>query len=83
MVIIEVGAGTAIPTVRYEGQNLSGKFDASLIRINPEQPEISKKVSDKVQHVSLPLGALEALDLIWKHLKNPPPGGNFTDEEQK
>lgn len=36
VVVIEIGAGTAIPTVR----NFSEQFAPSLIRINPREPEL-------------------------------------------
>ncbi len=59
LVIIELGAGTAIPTVRHQGDFQYG----SLIRINPREPELNKK-----EGVSIPVGALEALNGIYDHL---------------
>ena len=37
IVIIEIGAGTAIPTIRHIGENIQDKLDATLIRINPRE----------------------------------------------
>jgi NAD-dependent SIR2 family protein deacetylase len=50
LVVIELGAGRAVPTVRIECESAGG----TLIRINPREPEVS-------DGISLPLGALEAL----------------------
>jgi len=61
LVIIEVGAGTAIPTVRRFGEHLLQR----LIRINPADASTASP-----QVLSIPLGALDALDRI---------GGNIQD----
>lgn len=37
IVVVEIGAGTAIPTIRRLGENLAGRFDGLLIRINPRE----------------------------------------------
>jgi NAD-dependent SIR2 family protein deacetylase len=55
IVVIEIGAGTDIPTVRNLGDNVSG----TLIRINPREPESSHRNS-----ISIKLGGLEALQGI-------------------
>ncbi len=61
LTILEIGAGTALPTIRNMGEQLTG----TLIRINPRQPHTSKADS-----LSLPFGALSALtgitELYWK-----------------
>lgn len=54
VVAIEIGAGTAVPTVRYECQRKSRK----LIRINPHEFEAN------VQSISIPMGGLEAVRKI-------------------
>ena len=36
-VVIEIGAGTAIPTVRMKSENIAYKMNATLIRINPRE----------------------------------------------
>lgn len=61
IVAIELGAGTAIPTVRYEAE----KFD--LIRINPRDFEVRSRGR---LALSIPLGALEGLRLIDGMMKN-------------
>lgn len=50
--VIELGAGTNIPTVRRFGEAL----DVPLIRINPTEPAVVRS-----RDVSLPMGALKAL----------------------
>ena len=60
LVIIEVGAGLAVPTVRNESERMLHNFrNATLLRINPSEPE------GPARCVSIPAGgkaALEALD---------------------
>ena len=55
LVVIELGAGLAVPTVRWFGESLG----VPLIRINPDAPEVSS-----ARAISLPLGALAALRLL-------------------
>jgi len=60
LAIIEIGAGTAIPTVRNMGEQIakiSRRF--KLIRINPRDFSINKRTS-----FSMPLGELEGLNAI-------------------
>jgi NAD-dependent SIR2 family protein deacetylase len=54
MVVIEVGAGTAIPTIRSTSEHL-GSRGGVVIRINPRESQID------LPHLSLPVGALEGL----------------------
>jgi len=61
VVAVELGAGTAIPTVRYECQGQS----TVLIRINPRHP------AAPADAISLPLGAREALTRIDERLPRP------------
>jgi len=58
MVVIEMGAGRAIPTIRYTSEELGEAPDTAVIRINPREPEID------APHISLPCGALEGLQRI-------------------
>jgi len=59
MVVIEMGAGTAIPTIRATSERLGWRYgQATVIRINPREPEI------KEPHISLACGALEGLQKI-------------------
>lgn len=59
-VVIELGAGTAIPTVRRRGE----ACNAPLIRINPTEPAVKN-----AQSVSLQVGALLGLQLLSAALK--------------
>lgn len=64
LVVVEMGAGTAIPTIRYISERLGRGQDALVIRINPREAEISPA------HVSLACGALEGLKAIDGALRN-------------
>lgn len=55
LVVVEIGAGTAIPSVRHFGE----RQRAPLIRINVRESQASRN-----NMISIPLGALEALSLI-------------------
>jgi NAD-dependent SIR2 family protein deacetylase len=57
LAVVELGAGTTIPTIRHLSERLAGR-GGSLIRINPREPQVSAG-----QH-SLALGALEGLQRI-------------------
>lgn len=56
LAIVEMGAGTAVPTVRNTSEQISQRFDVPLIRINPRESFGAE--------VQLPMGADEALSLI-------------------
>ena len=58
LVIIECGAGTAIPTVRRFCEEIALQSGGLLVRINVREPEVPEG------QVSLPLGALESLRQI-------------------
>lgn len=60
LVIIEIGAGTAVPTVRLFSERICREFDGTLIRINPRDYHIP----DSINGICIPLGALEALRKI-------------------
>lgn len=60
-VVIEMGAGTSIPTIRYASEQI-GHQGGTVVRINPREPQIG------APHVSLPVGALEGLTAIEKAL---------------
>ena len=62
MVIVEMGAGTAIPTIRYTTERLSVRPEAVAIRMNPREPRID------APHISIPCGALEGLKCIERRL---------------
>jgi NAD-dependent SIR2 family protein deacetylase len=56
LVVIECGAGQAVPTVRMTSQKLVCEFGGTLVRINTREPDVPAG-----GHVSLPMGALGAL----------------------
>jgi NAD-dependent SIR2 family protein deacetylase len=60
VVAIEFGAGLAIPTVRHECESRA----TTLIRVNPREAEI-----ESVQGISLPIGALAAIEQIDAQLR--------------
>lgn len=63
IVVVELGAGTAIPTVRAASERIGVLSGARVIRINPREPQIQRP------HLSLPCGALEGLSGIEQALK--------------
>lgn len=58
LVVLECGAGSAIPTVRLQGERLVRAMGASLVRINPREPEVP------AGQIGLALGAREALEQL-------------------
>jgi NAD-dependent SIR2 family protein deacetylase len=54
--VIEMGAGTAVPTVRRTSEDVARHFGIPLIRINPRESFDAE--------IALPMGALEALRAI-------------------
>ena len=58
-VVIEMGAGTAIPTVRRFGE----RFAPNLIRINPRDNALPARGG-----ISLPMGAKAGVEMIWQAL---------------
>ena len=57
LVVIEIGAGTAVPTVRHQSERLQ-RAGAKLVRINPRESHGPSGT------IPIPLGALEALSRI-------------------
>ncbi len=58
MAVVEMGAGTAVPTIRNLSESLGRRFGATVVRINPRESHISGG------HISLACGALEGLEGI-------------------
>ena len=58
LVIVECGAGTAVPTVRHFGERLAATGEASLLRINMREPAVPSR------QLGIAAGALEALRAI-------------------
>jgi NAD-dependent SIR2 family protein deacetylase len=62
-VVVELGAGTTIPTIRATSERLGHRLDSvRVIRINPREADI------RHPHLSLPCGALEGLRHIDRFL---------------
>ena len=61
LAVVEVGAGTAVPTVRRQAESAAA---GSLIRINPHEPAVRPGSG-----VSLPMGALAALTALDERLR--------------
>ena len=59
LVVIEIGAGTAVSTVRHFGESLG----VPLLRINPREPDTYRP-----HDISLPMGAMEGIRLIGASL---------------
>jgi len=62
LVVIEMGAGTAIPTIRHTSEQLGHRSGASVVRINPREAQI------RSPHIGLSCGALAGLEGIDAHL---------------
>ncbi len=62
LLVVELGAGTAVPTIRFTSERLGRRGDARVVRVNPREPEID------APHLSLPVGALEGLRGIQQAL---------------
>jgi len=68
-VVVEIGAGTAIPSVRFFSERVVDAFGGHLIRVNPREPAVPAR-----HGVGLAMGALEALTAIDRLLEPPGPG---------
>jgi len=55
LVVVEIGAGSAIPTIRHLSETLGRDPHTSVIRINPREPQITRG------HFSFAVGALAGL----------------------
>lgn len=62
LAVIELGAGTAIPTIRHTSEELGRERAVTVIRINPREAHIGGR------HLSLPCGALAGLEAIERVL---------------
>lgn len=54
--VVEMGAGTSIPSVRHFSHRMSYEYGARIVRINPREPQVPSS-----KDVGIPLGALEGL----------------------
>lgn len=57
--VIELGAGVAIPSVRHFGQSVISHYNGRMIRINPREPQVAS-----TRDVGLVAGSLQALKAI-------------------
>jgi NAD-dependent SIR2 family protein deacetylase len=60
LAIVEVGAGTAVATVRWKSEQVARRTNGVLIRINPRDTLIPAG-----PHLAIPLGAEEAINAIY------------------
>jgi NAD-dependent SIR2 family protein deacetylase len=59
VVIVEMGAGTSVATVRWQSSEIIRRTGATLIRINPRDFEVPAG-----PHIALPVGAAEGVNAI-------------------
>lgn len=62
LAVVEIGAGTAIPTVRMLSEQVAQRRDALLIRINPREPDVPP------DSIGLALNAAEGIRRICERL---------------
>jgi NAD-dependent SIR2 family protein deacetylase len=62
LAVVEIGAGTAVPTVRMTSEQLARRSGATLIRINVREPQVPG------EHIGIALGGLEAISGIDQRL---------------
>ena len=65
LAVVELGAGSAIPTVRFTSEHVLQRIGGTLIRINPRESDVS---SDQIGR--RPLGAAEGIWRIFDCAKN-------------
>jgi NAD-dependent SIR2 family protein deacetylase len=65
LVVIEMGAGTALPSIRSLGEQLGHRPGCLVVRINPREPAIAPP------HLALPVGAVAGLQAIDAALAAP------------
>ena len=69
LVVVELGAGVAVPTIRGLSEGIGTRRNATVIRINPRESHIAEP------HISLSCGALEGLSKIAAIVEGSLPGG--------
>lgn len=62
LAVVEAGAGTSVPTVRMQCEQVARRTGATLVRINPDEPAAPPGA------ISLEMGALSALRRIDERL---------------
>ena len=63
LAIIELGAGTSVPTVRMKSENLAQFYNGTLIRINPREYDAP------AGQISIPLGSADGINQIYEEIK--------------
>jgi hypothetical protein len=58
LAVVELGAGSAVPTVRLTSETVARQFSGTLIRINPREPDVPEG------QIGLALGAAEGVRQI-------------------
>ncbi len=61
--VIEIGAGTTVPTVRWFSERIIHEFDGRLVWINPTEHRVPTSLD-----VGIPVGALQGLSAIATEL---------------
>ena len=64
LAVVELGAGSAIPTVRHTSERVLQRIGGALIRINPREEDVPSG------QIGLPLGAAEAIRRICECAEN-------------
>ena len=64
LAVVELGAGSAIPTVRSTSEQIVERLGGTLIRINPREPEVPGG------HLGLPFGAADGMRRICRCPEN-------------
>ena len=64
MIVVEIGAGSSIPTIRYLSEQLGQQKLTTVIRINPLEPQI------RAPHFSFAGGGVDILKRIHNRLKS-------------
>ena len=62
LAVVELGAGKAVPTVRFFSERAMRKYKGTLIRINPRDSDCPST------GISIPMGAVEGLQAILQHI---------------
>jgi NAD-dependent SIR2 family protein deacetylase len=65
LAVVELGAGTAVATIRWITERLARTPGSTLIRVNPREADV------RHPHLGIPAGALEAIRAIDRALRHP------------
>jgi hypothetical protein len=58
LVVLELGAGTGVPTVRMTSETIARRLRGTLVRVNPREPEVPPDA------IGIAAGALAAIDAL-------------------